>query len=139
MELIKRTAATDKTVAAYADARFAWGRQDCVRMAALHIRNMGHKVSLVKAGEYRSETGAKRALERMGFETVEAALDVRFDRIAPASAWVGDIIALPSDGPFPALAIRLPNGRILHSFSSGFTISEPLHFTAAWRVPFLGK
>ncbi|MEM9965917.1 MAG: hypothetical protein AAGC58_11265 [Asticcacaulis sp.] len=106
-------------------------------MVAMHLRHMGHRVSLVKAGEYSSAKGAVRALSRMGYDSLEAALDARFVRIAPAEAVVGDIIALPSDCALSALAVRLSNGRVLHSWQGGFSISEPLLFVAAWRVPCL--
>lgn len=137
MEILARTQATDKTLAAYIDAPFAWGRRDCGRMVAMHLRHMGHRVSLVKAGEYSSAKGAVRALSRMGYESLEAALDAQFVRIAPAEAVVGDVIALPSDCALSALAVRLSNGRVLHSWQGGFSISEPLLFVAAWRVPCL--
>lgn len=137
MEMVHRIACASETVAQYIDARFQWGRKDCVRMCAAHIRRMGHAVSLVKAGEYSSLKGAKAALKRAGFETVEAALDARFDRIAPAAALPGDIIALPGVDAFPALAIRLSNNAVLHTSNGGFAVSEPKAFVAAWRVPCL--
>jgi len=137
MEMIHRIACASETLAQYKNARFQWGRKDCVRMCASHIRRMGHKVSLVKAGEYSSLQGARAALKRAGFDTLEAALDARFDRIAPAAALPGDIIALPSDWEVPALAIRLSNNAVLHTSNGGFAISEPKAFVAAWRVPFL--
>ncbi|HTN39753.1 MAG TPA: hypothetical protein VLZ84_01290 [Asticcacaulis sp.] len=137
MEMIHRINCASETLAQYIDARFQWGRRDCVRMCASHVRRMGHKVSLVKAGEYSSLAGAKAALKRAGYETLEAALDARFDPIAPAAALPGDIIALPSDIQFPALAIRLSNNAVLHTSNGGFAISQPLAFVAAWRVPCL--
>lgn len=138
MEMVHRINCVTDTVAQYIDARFQWGRKDCVRMCAAHVRRMGHKVSLVKAGEYSSLQGAKAALKRAGFDTLEAALDAHFGpRIAPAAALPGDIIALPSDHEFPALAIRLSNNAVLHSSNGGFAISEPKAFVAAWRVPCL--
>ncbi|MGN6208841.1 DUF6950 family protein [Asticcacaulis sp.] len=137
MEMVHRIACASETVAQYIDARFQWGRKDCARMCAAHVRRMGHTVSLVKAGDYSSLKGAKAALKRAGFDTLEAALDARFDRIAPAAALPGDIIALPSDHELPALAVRLSNNAVLHTSNGGFAVSEPLAFVAAWRVPCL--
>jgi len=139
--LTKRTAATEKTVSAYIDATSAWYSNDCLRgMTVAHIRNMGHRVSLLKVAKYTDEAGAQRALKKLGYERVEDLLTARFGPpIPPAAAWVGDILALPSEGLFPAMAIRLTNGRALHSFKGSFGISQPHQFIAAWRVPYVGK
>lgn len=139
METYNRMTATEQTVARFLPARYALGKADCVRMAAFHAKAMGHKVSLAKAGSYSTEAGAVAALKRVGFDTLEAALDARFARIAPAEAWVGDIIALPSPFVFPALAILLANNAVLHVFGEGFAVSRPQEFAGAWRVPCLMK
>jgi len=139
METYNRMTVTEQTVARFLPARYALGQADCVRMAAWHAKAMGHKVSLAKAGSYRTEAGAIAALKRVGFDTLEAALDARFDRIAPAAAWVGDIIALPSPFVFPALAIVLANNAVLHVLGDGFAVSRPQEFAGAWRVPCVVK
>ncbi|MFT4076841.1 MAG: hypothetical protein QM647_15050 [Asticcacaulis sp.] len=137
MDLIYRTACAEQTVAQYIDARFEWGRYDCARMTAAHVKRMGHKASLAMFGHYKSLAGAKRALTRAGFDSLEAVLDARFARIAPASAWVGDIIALPGDTDMPALAVRLTNGRVICLAGEGFVIAEPVEYVAAWRIPYI--
>lgn len=137
MELIARQQATNRTIAAYIDRKKVWGESDCARMAAVHIKNMGHQFSLSKVGTYSTPAGALRAIKRMGFESLFGIADSMFDRITPAKALVGDIIALPSDDPLGALAIKLSNNRIMNAWEDGFVIATPHLFEAAWRVPCL--
>lgn len=80
-----------------------------------------------------------RALKRAGYESLEAALDERFARIAPAEAWVGDIVTLPSDFELSALAVVVAPNVILHTQNGGFALSRPKLFVAAWRVPLIQK
>lgn len=82
------------------DWRFGYGRgeqtHDCARFAADAVRAQTGKDPLRGLrGAWRSERGASRTLAREG--GLEAAVDVRLDRIAPAMAGRGDI-ALTSDG-----------------------------------------
>lgn len=137
MDLINRRACVDATLVRFRDARFEWGENDCARMAVFHVKKMGHKVQLAKAGSYGSAKGAVRALKQAGFDSLEAALDARFERIPPSMALPGDIIALPSASALSALAIRLSNNAVLHTFNGGFAVSEPVLFEGAWRVPCL--
>lgn len=125
------------TLLKFGEKPFAYGQHDCVRLVAAHIREMGHKVSLLKGGAYKSEFGAVKALKRAGFDTLEAAIDSRFDRIAPASAVTGDIIGLQSSGDWPALTIALSNGRVLGFMDGICGIMQPNAYMAAWRVPVL--
>jgi len=133
--LITRAAAAEATVAQLDGKAFEWGRCDCVRMAALHVRRLGHRVALMKAGEYRNELGAVRALKRAGFDRLEDALDARFQRIPPAFALVGDLIGLPSDGDWPALTVQLSHGRVFGFMEGRAGVMHPKAFVAAWRVP----
>ncbi|EGF93751.1 hypothetical protein ABI_21930 [Asticcacaulis biprosthecium C19] len=107
-------------------------------MAACLVKAMGHKVLLVRFGAYRTVAGALSAIRRGGYASVEAMLDERFARIPAASALPGDILALPSELPFPALAIYVGNGAALHSWQGLFTVSRVLTSEAAWRVPPVG-
>lgn len=136
-DILNRVVATDKTVAKYSRATFKWGQRDCARMVAAHLRHMGHNPGLAKARSYSNELGALRALKELGFDSLEAALDARFERIAPSAALPGDIISMDSDGQLSALAVRLSNNAVLHSLQGGFAVSVPLAFKAAWRVPCL--
>ena len=138
MDLLFRRQAVDATLARFRDSAFQWGKNDCVRMAIFHVRKMGHTVKLAKSGSYSTPAGALRALKAAGYNSLFAALSDRFEEIAPAMALPGDIIALPSDNEsLPALAIRVSNNAVLHTFRGGFTVSQPVLFKGAWRVPCL--
>ena len=134
--LIDRRDAAQATLDAFADQAFAWGKYDCGKMLAAHLKAMGHPVRLAPAGAYKSAMGAKGALRRMGFASLSDALDSRFPRIAPAAAIVGDVIAMPSEGPLDAIAICVGNGRALayHESVPGAVVVQPLTMLAAWRV-----
>jgi hypothetical protein len=140
LELTRRVAAAQATLDRYRDKGFAYGSGDCVQMAAFHLRRMGHVVVLSKGGAYRSALGAVKALRRAGHASIAAALDAHgLERIAPAAAIVGDIVALPAaDGsPLEALTVALGNGRVIgwHVEVAGATVMQPVAFAAAWRVP----
>jgi hypothetical protein len=69
---------------------FAWGREenDCVSHMAGAVKAQTGRNCLPEAN-WSSETGAARVLRRLG--GIEAAMDARFARIAPAAALRGDI------------------------------------------------
>lgn len=127
----------------FAGRPLAWGRDDCVRMAAFALRKFKRPVSLAKAGEYSSLKGALRALRRAGFDTLEAAVDAQgLERIAPAFALPGDIIGLPAeeDGPWLALTVALGNGRVLGFQGGACKVLQPrldpetANRVRAWRA-----
>lgn len=134
--LIRRRDAAQATLDAFADQAFAWGKYDCGKMLAAHLKAMGHSVRLAPAGSYKTAIGAQRALKRLGFATLADALDARFPRIAPAAAIVGDVLALPSEGALDAIAIVVGNGRALayHESVAGAVVVQPMTMLAAWRV-----
>lgn len=110
----QRVAITQATLDHWRDRPFAWGKADCVKMAAHHLHAMGHRVRFTKAGSYSTALGAKRALRRAGYPSLSAALDGHFlPRIPYAMALEGDIVAGAGDGPFEALGIVLGNGALL--------------------------
>src|SRR3546814_11264485 len=93
-----RRRATRATTDRFRVQPFTWGKNDCVRMVAFHLRKLGYRPKLAKAGSYSSALGAKRALARSGFETIGQALDaLGLERIAPAMALLGDIAQMPGD------------------------------------------
>lgn len=134
--LIIRRDAAQATLDAFADQPFEWGKYDCGKMLAAHLKAMGHSVRVAPAGTYKTAIGAKGALRRMGFASLIDALDARFPRISPAAAIVGDVIAMPSEGPLDAIAIAVGNGRALayHESVAGAVVVQPLTMLAAWRV-----
>ena len=71
----RRVAAAQATLDAYKGKPFRWGRCDCARIAASHLRRMGHQVRLPAAGSYGSARAAVKALRERGYETLGEALD----------------------------------------------------------------
>lgn len=133
--LILRRDAAQATLDHFNGQPFAWGKADCVRLGAFHLRQMGRTVSLAKAGSYSSEKGALRALSRTGFASLEAAVDGQgLLRIAPAAALVGDLIGLEGEGGWPALCVALGNGRVLGFHTGQARVLKPLLPVIAWRV-----
>lgn len=135
--MVARVAATQATLDRFKSAQFAFGKNDCARIVAFHLRKMGVAVRLAKAGSYTSALGARRALARTGFASLAAALDAHgLLRIPPAAAIVGDIIELPGAGSFGSLVVCVGNGRVIgyHELASGAIVMQPLVFVAAWQV-----
>lgn len=131
-----RAAATQATMARFRDQPFVWGSWDCVRMAAFHLRQLGHRPGLGRGGSYKSALGAKAALKRAGHDDLPAALDALMPRIAPAQALVGDIIMCPGQEFGGGITIAVGNGRVFgyHEDAIGAVVQQPLDFTGAWRV-----
>lgn len=136
--LERRADAAQLLLDEWRDRPFSW--QDgvtCVRLCAAHLRRMGYRPPLAKAGRYKTALGARRALERAGFADLAAGLDAMgLPRIAPAAALIGDIVELPGEAPFNALTVVIGNGRVLgfHEDLEGAGVLQPSEYISAWRV-----
>jgi len=137
-EMLRRQRAAQATVDRFRGVPFAYGKNDCARLAAFALRQMGHKPGLAKAGSYSTALGATRALKRLGHDDLASVLDgLGLLRIPPIAALPGDLIMLPGEGPFGgALAMAVGNGRVLsyHEDLDGADIVQPVEYVAAWRV-----
>lgn len=135
MSLLRRQQALAEVMAKWNGIPFVWGRHDCGRLAAAMVKAMGHKLSLAAFGLYESERGALRALKRAGFDGLEAAVDARLHRIAPARALIGDIIGLAGEGgTWPALTLYLGNGAVLGFLDGECTAMRVKEYRTAWSV-----
>lgn len=139
--MLRRVAAAQATLDRWQGVAFEWGKADCARLVASHLRLLGIRLRIGKAGSYSSALGATRALRRVGFDTLAAVLDGHgLLRIPPAAAVVGDVLLLPGDPDdnrgFDALAVALGNGRVLawHPDAPGAVVCQPVQFDAAWSV-----
>lgn len=136
--LVRKRDAAQATLEQWRTRPIKVGSADCVRMAASHLRRLGHKVKLPPAGSYRTLNSAMRKLREAGYPTLAEAIDAMgFERIAPAATTVGDIMLMPSDHPMGALAVVMGNGRILGwhpDAPQGASVVQPLMMTAAWRI-----
>lgn len=140
--LKRRVEIAQEALDTFAGQPFAWGTNDCARLAALVLRRAGYKPKLSQFGDYRSDRAARKALKARGMTSVLDWIDsVGVMRIAPAAALPGDLIAFPGVGGWDGLAVALGNGRVL-AFSSEVeangcaVIAARLELaTAAWSVP----
>ncbi len=135
--MVRRVAAAQATLDRFKGRPFAFGRDDCARMAVFHLRQLGLKPKIAKAGSYSSLLGARRALARAGFASLAAAVDAQgLLRIPPAAAVVGDLLMLPGVDELGALVVAMGNGRVLgwHEDAAGATVMQPSDFVAAWGV-----
>jgi hypothetical protein len=128
----------------------AFGKADCVKLTALALRKQGVAVPLLRGVQYRSLTGAVRALEATGCCDLIAAVDaLGLARLegepgepAPARTWAGDVIAMPvpDEDPFGAslMVVHTAGARRVIGFDGEGVIRvvEPdLNLCiAAWRV-----
>jgi hypothetical protein len=145
--MIARARVTQATLARFRDRPLAYGSADCVRLAAFHLRGMGHRVSLAKAGAYDSFRGALRAIRQAGHPDLMTAVRAQgLLEIPPAATLAGDLLALQGAGPdgepvegFPALMIAAGNGRAIGFLTApdGVVrcgVVQPLEYVTAWRV-----
>ena len=144
-ELVVRVAACQAVVDAHHNQPFVWGQRDCFRsILAPVLKALGHKAALAPFGRYANALGARRALKRNGFDSVEHYLDQRpFLRIAPAAALPADLLGLKGEeGDWLGIAVQLTNGRAF-GFMAGADgeprghVIQPLEVVAAWRIPCL--
>lgn len=115
-ELERRKAAIEATRARFEGRPHAYGKVDCIKIAAGHARHMGHHraLGLQKAGTWSSALGAMRALKKMGFDRVFDAVDAAgFEPIAPAMILPGDLIGSAGTDGLDAIGIWLGNMAIL--------------------------
>ncbi len=135
--MVRRVAAAQATLDRFQGRAFAFGKDDCARMAVFHLRKLGLHPRIAKAGSYSSLLGARRALARSGFTSLAEAVDSHgLIRIAPAAAVVGDLLMLPGVEDFGALTIAMGNGRVLgwHEDAPGAAVLQPIDFVTAWSV-----
>ena len=135
--MVKRQRAAQACIDRFVGKPYTPGVRDCARLAAHSMHGMGRKVGLLKGVKYTSEVGAVKALRKLGFADLIAAVDaLGLERIPPAAALPGDLVAMPcAPGPFGcALMVAVGNGRVL-GFSDGVcAVFQPLEFVTAWRV-----
>lgn len=115
---------------------FDLGKYDCARMTCFYLKQLGHKFSLLKGGQYSTEVGARLALKRLGVDSLTDVLDKHFPRLeSAASAQTGDIVSTKGAGDTgDALGIVMHRNHILmflEGVCAEVIVSE---FTGAWRV-----
>ena len=135
----QRSKAVQACMDRFAGKPFQPGVRDCGKLAAHVLHGMGRKATLLTGWRGRSWASAIAYLKAEGFGSLDALMDaLGLERIAPAAALPGDIIALPTDaeGFGCSLSVALDNGRVL-GLNPATGLIEPMipHlFVCAWRV-----
>lgn len=138
--MLKRQAATQACMDRYAFKPMEPGRRDCGGLAAHAMHQMGRNARLLNASKHSTMAGAVKYIRKAGFKDLLELMDATgLERIAPAAALPGDIIALASeegDGFGCSLSVALDNGRVLafNPLSGLCEPMEPLITVGAWRV-----
>lgn len=134
---MSKARAAQACVDRFAGKAYAPGKRDCAILAAHLLHHLGRSVPPMKGARYSTEAGAFKALRRRGFGCLVEAVDsLGLERIAPARAVAGDLVALPSEDSRwgCALTVALGNGRVFGFIDGVCQAVKPLAFVAAWRV-----
>lgn len=141
LTMAQRADATRRTIDVWRPRPFDWAaKSHCIALAHAQGRAMGHRLPVLPV--IRSALAAKRALNKLGFETVEDMLSAYFPRIVPAAMRVGDLCAGPpsADGlGLAAIGVADGQGNIFgwhdHRSTELATIQFSLgQLTMAWRL-----
>lgn len=134
-ELLRRKAATEKTLAKYRDKPFSWkDGYTCLHMLRFHLRQLGHKPETLP--RIRSAIAARRALDTRGWKDVGDMLDTLLPRIAPASMLLGDVVMFESGEGLGAITIALGGTKVMGWSDAApmMTALEPIEIAGAWRA-----
>ena len=132
-----RHTAIEATMARFRGRPFAWGKVDCAKVAAFHLKKLGHKISISKAGSYSSPLGAARALKRLGYSTLaEMADDIGLTRIPYSRMLLGDIAEVEGETAIGAIGLYAGNGNLFcfHEDHPGLVTMTPNKILRAWSV-----
>jgi hypothetical protein len=135
--LERRHAAIEATMCRFRDQPFAWGKVDCAKVAAFHLKQLGHKVLTSKGGQYASALGAAKALKRIGYSTIGDMADgIGLLPIAPARMLLGDVAELEGDNAIGTVGLYAGNGNVFcfHEDHPGLVTFAPNRILRAWSV-----
>jgi len=137
--LERRHAAIEATMTKFRDKPFEWGKVDCARVAAFHLKQLGYKILISKAGRYTTLLGAAKALKRLGYSTLaEMADGLGLVPIVPARMLPGDIVEIVAENPIGAIGIYASNGNVFcfHDDHPGLITLKPKPESVlrAWSV-----
>lgn len=136
--LERRHAAIEATMARYRDRPFAWGKVDCAKVVAFHLKKLGYKIAISKAGAYQSPLGAQRAIKRMGYENLPLLLDgLGLSRIPYSRLALGDIVVAEGHAGLDAMGLYAGNGHVLgfhEDLLDHGLVTVDLTPIAAWSV-----
>lgn len=145
--MIVRQRAVEACLDRFNGQRLDYKRYDCVRLARFLFNQSGHStVTILKGKRWGTRAGAEAAMRASGLSCLSQGVDaLGFARIPPASAIIGDLVALPVDGEAAlfgcALTVNVGNGRLLAAVpipgednALRFAVIRPAQFKTAWRL-----
>ena len=135
--LERRHAAIEATMNRFRDRPFAWGKVDCAKVAAFHLKKLGHKILISKAGSYSSSLGATRALRRLGYASLaEMADGIGLTPIPYSRMLLGDIAEIEGDSALGSICLYAGNGNLFgfHEEHPGLVTLQPQKILRAWSV-----
>ncbi|RYD63238.1 MAG: hypothetical protein EOP58_11770 [Sphingomonadales bacterium] len=138
MTLADRARATGTVIERFRDKPFAWDTTgNCIHLS--HKQAKALKVKVPTVPKFRTPLGARKALKKMGFDTLEGLMDSMFPRIAPARMIVGDIGMVPGEAPFNALVVSVGGGKVVGWHGADLSRLQNIalskaDFVAAWAV-----
>ena len=136
--MIRRAHAAQACIDRFAGKPYAPGTRDCVKLAGHSMHKLGRRVGLTKGLRYSTEAGGLKAMRKLGFKSLIEAVDAAgLERIAPAAALPGDIVALETeaDSDFGcALTVAIGNGRVVGFLNGVGAVLQPSSYLTAWRV-----
>ncbi|MDX3908427.1 MAG: hypothetical protein QHC67_01215 [Sphingobium sp.] len=135
--LERRHAAIEATMAKYRDRPFAWGKVDCARVGAFHLKQLGHKISISRGGSYTSALGAQRAIKKFGVTTLPELIEsLGLTEIPYSRMLLGDLAQIEGDSPIGTIGIYTSNGNLFgfHQDHPGLVTLQPHNILRAWSV-----
>jgi hypothetical protein len=137
--LERRHAAIEATMAKFRDQPFEWGKVDCARVAAFHLKQLGYKIAISKAGRYTTILGAAKALKRLGYASLaEMADGLGLLPITPARMLLGDVVEIVAENSIGAIGLYAGNGNVFcfHEDHPGLVTLKPTQdsILRAWSV-----
>lgn len=116
---------------------FSWNGGDCVVGWAADAVLAMTDVDLAAAsrGKYKTERGAIRVMIKAGFDNLADLIGSMLEEIHPSQACIGDIAALPTEGPL-GFSVGIVNGEtILVRGLDCMSVAPLSAATRAFRVP----
>lgn len=145
IDLALRGAVTETVIELFRERTFDWREPHCINLARAQGIAMGYDLPPVP--RFETAQGARRALKKMGVNSVAELLDLWFERhSAPAFARIGDLLLLPGetelglrDDALAGVGIADGLGNIFGWHSSDPTklsavTAAQAHFVAAWKL-----
>lgn len=135
----RRTKAAQACLTRFKDLPYQPGKRDCWMQARHLFHSLKIKVPGAKGIRYSSEIGGVKCLKRAGFDSLIEVVDtLGFQRIAPAAAIIGDLVALPTESPLGSLAVCVGPAQFLaygEDFAGATVISGVKQFVEDAKGP----